>query len=1253
MGEDEIDYMRGQNHQRSPMPVADSQYILDGESPAGGNGINSVLRPDVFHLIFLEIGSMKVPSFVLLTLVAGGLALAADESPVFETPEAARADADFALQGEYTGEALGVQVVALGDGQFSVVTYRGGLPGAGWDGKEKQTGDYDREEVKDLIASWKKIDRVSPTMGAKPAAGAVVLFDGSQQSIDKHWKPGARRTDEGLLAQGCTSLETFGDFTLHLEFRLPFMPAARGQGRGNSGVYYQGRYETQVLDSFGLEGKDNECGGIYSIQAPALNLCLPPLAWQTYDADFTAARFDEQGKKVANARLSVRLNGVFVQQNIELPHATTAAPLGEGPEPGPIYLQDHGNPVRYRNIWVLPRDVDREARRPIVPGFERFFATAGADGVAGGRLLLSELNCTGCHQPEAGLAAHLIKRQPPVLDGIASRMSPEHALTFIADPHGTKPGTPMPDVFAGVAVEDRQAAVRALVSFLFASGRPREQSGNRQFAKNGQQLFHQIGCVACHEPRSGPPVAANQSVPLGGIKSKYTIASLTEFLKNPHQARPSRRMPSFNLTNDEARDLACYLMGDVDVRPRNLNLRFAAYEGSWNTVPDFGKLKPYKQGEAAGLDLTVADRTNNFGVRFEGFLKIDRDGRYRFDIGSDDGSVLFIDGQKVADSDGVHPHQVKSGTAELKQGLHPVRVDYIQGGGEWTLDLEIEGPGLPRQSAETRFQLTQTPAPAVSPKAEHSDDFVFDPSLVEQGQKMFGDLGCSACHDVKSAGRSAQPLVAKPLKECDPAKGCLATAAARPAPDFGLTSVQRDTLATALRAPTPAAPPSPQEKIAAAMTTFNCYACHSRDGRGGPTADRNPHFFTTIPEMGDEGRVPPPLDGVGDKLQEGWLKHVLEQGAKDRPYMLTRMPKFGAAEVVGLAGAFKEADQRNEAPPPELAETTSRVKSTGRFLAGDKALACIKCHTFGEHRATGIQAINLQTMTGRIRQDWFQRYLPDPPKYRPGTRMPSGFVGGHSTIKNVYDGDPARQIAALWTYLSDGSKAGIPEGLITDVIELKPETRPIVYRNFIDGLSPRGIAVGYPEKTNLAWDANNLCLTLVWHGRFIDASKHWTGRGNGFQTPLGDHVTRLEQTVAVSALDSLDEPWPNQPPKDRGYRFRGYRLDTQGRPTFRYIGPAFAVDDYALPVAGNDEGHFERRLTVQAAGEARQLYFLAGAGEIKTLDAGQFLIDGAVNIRLNAQGATPLVRQNGGRQELLVPVVFEQGKAEIVQEIRW
>lgn len=306
---------------------------------------------------------------------------------VYDDPAAT--DADFPLQGEYAGEievdgqrlAFGVQLVAEGNGRFRAVGYPGGLPGAGGNMAEKFIGQGVREgeggdavvkiegvdaqgvtrrgEVRAGVlivldgdrelARLPKVNRQSPTLGKQPPEGAVVVFDG--ESLDG--VEGGRMTDDGLLMQGVKSKATYGDATLHIEFRLPYQPQDRGQARGNSGAYIQGSYEVQMLDSFGLEGLDNECGGIYKAARPAVNMCLPPLSWQTYDIDFTAPRFAD-GKKVAKARITVRHNGVVIHDDLEIPEGTPGGTNGEG-EAGPLYLQDHGNPVRYRNIWIVPK----------------------------------------------------------------------------------------------------------------------------------------------------------------------------------------------------------------------------------------------------------------------------------------------------------------------------------------------------------------------------------------------------------------------------------------------------------------------------------------------------------------------------------------------------------------------------------------------------------------------------------------------------------------------------------------------------------------------------------------------------------------------------------------------------------------------------------------------------------------------------------------------------------------------------------
>src|ERR1041384_3990957 len=196
----------------------------------------------------------------------------------------------------------------------------------------------------------KKIVRKSVTLGDSPPPGAMVLFNGANTDAFQ----GAHMDERKLLESGPRTKQKFTNYTLHVEFLLPFRPTARGQERGNSGVYLQDRYEIQVLDSFGLSGLNNECGGIYSKTAPSLNMCFPPLQWQTYDIDFEAAKFDAEGKKTKNAVVTVRHNGVLIHHDQEI-DGPNASGKPESPDGGAIQLQGHGNPVFYQNIWVVER----------------------------------------------------------------------------------------------------------------------------------------------------------------------------------------------------------------------------------------------------------------------------------------------------------------------------------------------------------------------------------------------------------------------------------------------------------------------------------------------------------------------------------------------------------------------------------------------------------------------------------------------------------------------------------------------------------------------------------------------------------------------------------------------------------------------------------------------------------------------------------------------------------------------------------
>ena len=321
----------------------------------------------------------------------------------FVDPDDPSLPIDFKYQGEYLGAGIGCQAIALGKGAFQLVLYPGGLPGAGWDGKGKSlisgkliqngvvlepsvgprkylhseaetfsptrkvppvghipySGSIDGEVLTLLGANSKKLQlkktvRKSPTLGLEPPEEAIVLFDGSNK---EEWDGGRLDAKTRFLntdGKDILSKRKFNDYLLHLEFMLPFRPLARGQGRGNSGLYHVDMYENQILDSFGSDGIHNECGGIYSIKDSAVNACFPPLTWQTYDVEFTNAK-SHDGKKIKDARITVRLNGILIHENFDIPRKTGGARSEPEGTSGPIKLQGHGNPLQFRNIWIIEK----------------------------------------------------------------------------------------------------------------------------------------------------------------------------------------------------------------------------------------------------------------------------------------------------------------------------------------------------------------------------------------------------------------------------------------------------------------------------------------------------------------------------------------------------------------------------------------------------------------------------------------------------------------------------------------------------------------------------------------------------------------------------------------------------------------------------------------------------------------------------------------------------------------------------------
>lgn len=902
-----------------------------------------------------------------------------------------------------------------------------------------------------------------------------------------------------------------------------------------------------------------------------------------------------------------------------------------------------------------------ERVHPKISAYERFYAAEPVvdpdddaepvkfDPVTGGRILLSELNCLSCHKADQSIANRLVAKSPPVLDEVGRRIKVDWLRAYLSNPHAVKPGTTMPDLLAAEPVESRKSHVEALVHFLASTGTVTETRPDASAIKKGAELIRKIGCLACHNGIDSDSPDLATSTPLPDVGKKYSAPSLVEFLRDPLKARPSGRMPSLSLTDDELRIVANFFVRDGVTTP---NLRYSVYYGSWDTLPKFSELKPNVQGEAWNFDLSLAGKDDDFAIRFASNLRISVAGEYRFWLGSDDGSRLLIDGNVVVNNDGIHPNETNVGRIVLSPGFHKLEVEYFERGGEASLTVEISSQGMTRQPLVGHLYLDPNP-PAKNP--DHPE-FTVDPMLVAKGRELFATVGCASCHRMTVDEHLIESkLSAKPFDQLKGDSGCLSEQPKGRSPVYGLNTRQRNSIALALLAK---GEESVSERLHRQLATLNCYACHERGRIGGVEAARNATFDSLQKEMGEEGRLPPTLTGVGDKLRPEWLLNLLNNGANDRKnYLVARMPRFGAKNVSTLVEQFATADRQNDSMPEvKFGEPDYRVKAVGRHLVGGLALSCIKCHDFGTHPSTGVRAMNLTTMHQRIRPEWFYRYVLDPQVYRRGTRMPAPWPSGQATIRDVLKGDANQQIQAVWMYLSDGTKAAIPVGLIRESIELKATDEPIIYRNFIEGAGARAIGVGYPGGVNLAFDANEMRIAMIWHGAFIDASRHWTGRGQGFEPPLGDDVIPLPNRVPFIELDQPDREFPTQSARDLGYKFLGYDLDQHRRPVFKYSTPEMKIEDHIVPdLKPGKPAALQRKLRFDGKNGDRILWFRAAVGRsIEPLDGGRFRVDQVWSIGTDPnRPIKPLLRESVGQRELLIPVHLSKGHDEFTLQYDW
>lgn len=785
-----------------------------------------------------------------------------------------------------------------------------------------------------------------------------------------------------------------------------------------------------------------------------------------------------------------------------------------------------------------------ESDVPFVAGFERFGRHDEISKAQAGRVLIAELSCTACH-----IAGPEVKpKKGPNLDGVGNRVSHEWLGRMLDDPQKVKPGTTMPDVLAGMSNDEKQKTKSALIAFLSSLQEPYPEikgTGARpvphEFWKRGdiargRQLYHRIGCVACHEADESyetvetKPTPIDQllkeldpeelkelglssaarrvePVPHGDLAAKYSRQSLTYFLMNPHSVRPGGRMPNFQLTVDEASDLTAWLLRDQKAAPQGLSQN------------------------------------------------------------------------------------------------------------------DIAKPAA---------------------------------TLAEEGKRLFRSLGCTNCH---SAVGLTPNGAAKELAQVD--FNAARTCVGHPVSGLPHYSLDEKQLA-AIRAGREgtglvafARAVNLPQVVQFHLLKQNCFACHERDKLGGVGRYRKA-FFETYGhvDIGDEGRLPPPLTKAGSKLQPAWMTKVLQGTGRVRPHMRIRMPVFPLAEVGALPALFSQTDfGQNRKQPTEktIFGDQANLAEAGRQLLDT---GCVQCHPLRTEALPGVVGVDLGGIVTRVHPKWFYDFLLNPAELKPRTRMPTFFPNGKSQNATILEGHTERQVAAMWVYLKDLDRQKLPpkiEKARSQNYELVPKDRPILLRTFMEEAGTHAIAVGFPEKVHFAFDAEEMRPAFAWRGRFLDARGTWFERFTPPAVPLGGGVA-LPGGVALAKPLRSDKPWP-LPSKVRGFKYFGHRLDKKGIPTFRYQVEYFLIEDRLTPQ--KDGLLREITITDRINANARSLNFLVQTGQKLNRNGASCTNAAGLKVTMPKQYANKGgIVTHEGREEWRV-AVFVDRKTKLEVRYEW
>jgi cytochrome c551/c552 len=746
-------------------------------------------------------------------------------------------------------------------------------------------------------------------------------------------------------------------------------------------------------------------------------------------------------------------------------------------------------------------------------------ATAATDPIPAealaGVLAVQRSGCVRCHA-----APDVAELQPlggPSLAAAARWHADDGGEAFLRRHHG------------GDAARDLAAWVQSLAP----AAPPLQPTVASPFDfERGERLFREYACGACHAPGA-----------LQGLARRTDVASVAAFLQAPAAHRPGT-VHDFGLDAGAARALATWLLREqwrdtADVLVPGFVCEVFEVKVATAGEPDLTGLQPVATRVVDVLDATPGSRPDHFVLRFQATLDVPAAGEWTFTCGSDDSSWLWIDDRLVVKNEALAPHRRARGTIALTAGTHALRVLYSEAAGEQTLEVLWRGPGI-AEAPIPAARATAASRALVPPPARAAPDS----AATARGRAAAAALRCASCHVVDDA---ELPALAAPAP---------ATPWARlrggPCP----SAPGAEALWTAAREAAPATW-NDATRLQHALQRDGCLACHRRAGRGGLA----PAVRQGLPEredLGDEGRLPPDLTGVGQRLRTSWLERVLTTGHGVRPYLAMRMPALGADLAREYAARFAAVD----GAPADDAEPPFSVASVeqGQKLVGMQGRGCVTCHPFAGRKAVGPQGMDLAVQYERMRPAAFADWLLHATTLRPGTRMPHFWPRG--------DAADRAEVAAIRVWSSLGDGAPLPAGLpaaTAGALVLEPVDRPRLHGAFLDGLSARCVAVGSPLRTHYAWDVEHCRLAWLWRGAFVDADGTWSGRAGKLLRPLGsDHVVLADLDLG---------PGPR--------RALGHRLDADGFPIWCVAVGDAEYEDHVRPRLAAGGSEVVRTLHVQ------------------------------------------------------------------------